>query len=808
MSHSGSPHILWFDWVNIRSDRVLAGGKGLNLAKLVQNGVHVPPGFVITTCTWHEFMEADKALLTEVREYLEGIVFENGESLQQKSDAIWKVIVRTGMSQHLEQEIIGAYDKLGRDFGKDYLDVAVRSSAVGEDMEDASFAGQHATYLNVRRDGLIGAIKNCFASLFTARVIAYRHEKNFPIFPEEGLAVIVQKMVRSDKGASGVAFTHHPTSLAQYMVHIEAIYGLGEMMVGGDVVPDIFQVAKPLAKGADPVVIAKQLGSKEFYMQYAHRSDLATEKLSTPASWRQQFCITDAQAREIARMCCEIERLYGHPVDIEFATDGDGVRMGDGRIYIVQARPVTFKRDPYIRDKYELDENALSEGHALLLRGIAAGPGVGIGKVSVIENARDFHSFHAGEVLVTEMTTPDWMPVMREAAAIITNQGGMTCHAAIVARELGKPCLIGTGNGTEILAEAGTVTVICDEDGGKVFDGELPLHKQEINLRPAWDKKGSIATKVMFIAGEPDTIASNCFYPNDGIGLARMEFIIANQIKVHPRVVLADDLFQFLNKKEIVDLKELLHGYESPREFFIWKLQSGIMQLAAAVWPNPIIVRMSDFKTNEYANLLGGSYFEKHEENPMLGFRGAGRYLHESYRSAFLDFECEALRRAREAGFTNIKAMLPFVRTPATARAVINLMASAGLVRGENGFEVYCMVELPCNVVDMQELGDIFDGFSIGSNDLTQTVLGQDRDNAEVTEGNEMTPSVLWFITTAIDRARQLDKPIGICGQAPTNHPEIVSVLVKAGITSISVAPDAIPVTIEKIYEAERERRK
>lgn len=805
----GQPFVLWFE--EVKPDAIdMVGGKGLNLGILYQkfsmHGVRVPPGLVITTDAWREFIAANPLLPGLITWYLKRIDYQDQRSLQMYSSYAWRAISEARMPANVAEVIERSYGKLEKKFWEN-LDVAVRSSAVSEDLRGASFAGQHDSYLNVRGGpSVVEAVQRCFASIFTERAVSYRHERGFAPFPQEGIAVVIQKMVRSDLASSGVAFSNEPVSNADYLMRIEASWGLGELVVRGLVTPDTFLVAKPFGAQDKPILIGRELGTKDEKLVYAYRKPESTEKILTSQEEREAFSLTKAEAEELGAIAHILQQLYGYAMDLEWAKDGSGLEEraqdGDGRIYVVQARPATFTRDPHRMELVHVS----GEGD-VLLEGLAASPGAGSGPVNVIESAYHLEQFRAGDVLVTDMTDPDWVPIMRRAAAIITNRGGTNCHAAIVARELGVPCIVGTGNATLALKHIPEVTVdVSRGERGVVFAGLLPLEKTSVDLQTVAKKKAWISTPyLMLILADPFTAQKYSFYPNDGIGLARLEFIIANQIQVHPNTVLLEDSSQILNAEECVRLEMLTRGYPDSRTYFVQKLADGISQLALAVWPNPIIVRLSDFKSNEYARLLGGIHFEPREENPMIGWRGASRYYDARYLRAFRELECEAIRIVRaERKISNVKVMIPFCRTLEEAKKVTGILREEGFARGQDGFELYMMVEIPSNVVLLEKFAEYFDGFSIGSNDLTQLTLGLDRDSGELAHvGNERDPAVRALIAMAIKKARKAGKPIGICGQAPSKFPEYAKWLVKLGITSISVNPDAIPQTVELILSAQ-----
>lgn len=810
--------IIWTSEVSC-TDTLLVGGKAANVGELYRNlvplGIRVPNGFIVTTEAWRAFIKANPQLPPKILSHIALIDYADEESLKTASSRIWDDIIDAKLPNDLCREIASAYHRLEKEYKISHLDVAVRSFAVMEDLKEASFAGQHATFLNRRRaDDVISHIKKCFASLFTPQALSYRHEKGLPAFPEDGIAVLVQKMVHSNWACSGLAFSHESVSTASYLIQIDAGWGLGELVVSGqEIIPDRYLVAKPYGSGERLTIVGKDLGEKAKKMVYEYREQKGTYIDNTTEEERSRFCLSDEEILEIARMVAAIEKHYLErdpdiqALDIEWAKDGDGVNHGTGKIFIVQVRATTFKKDPLRIEKITMPSDAQG---AVLCEGIAASPGAGQGPVRVIEDVYNSTQLREGEILVTRMTSPDWVPAMRRAAAIITDEGGRNCHAAIVAREMQKPCIVGAGRATEVLRSVEQATVNCTLGTlGKVYQGLLPLERYFVDLRSVIEMKQKIKhTQIMLILADPYSAPMYSFYPNDGIGLARWEFVIANMIGVHPRSMLASSVESTLDREEFKKLRQLARGYSTPLDFFIWQLAYGTAQLAAAVRPNPIIVRFSDFKTNEYAQLLGGKHFEPYEENPMLGLRGASRYYDPryGYEEAFRRIECAALRIAREElGFLNIKAMIPFCRTVEEARRVIEVMQNAGLIQGRDGFEVYCMTEIPSNVILFEKFAEIFDGFSIGSNDLTQLTLGLDRDSGELAHiANERNEAVLWMIATAIEKAKICGKPIGICGQAPSNYPEFAEWLVNLGISSISVNPDAIPTTIENVLRAEQ----
>lgn len=789
--------IKWLHGVS-RNDIALVGGKGANLGEMISNlaqaGVRVPNGFVVTTDGWRHFIKENK-LEDQINSFLQSIDFSNAKSLQILSREIKQRIESAPMPRDLGQEICVAYRAL-KEESQWHLEAAVRSSAVAEDIEGASFAGQLETFLNIRgANSVVRAVRNCFASLFTERVISYRHEKGFPLMPE-GMAVVVQKMVRSDKACSGVMFTIEQTSGFRGVIGIEAGWGLGEPIVRGLITPDEYGVHKDLLRKGYPAIINKILGAKEKKMEYSPRAPNKVVLNDTTQKERESFVLSDKEVLELSSMALLIEDHYGYPVDIEWAKDGDpsfDPHM-TGHFFIVQARPVTWLPDNCI-----LRSKRLLEKGEILVEGLAAGPGVGQGLVQVIHDAHHREQFTKGSVLVTVMTDPDWVPIMRKAAAIVTDQGGQKCHAAIVARELGIPCIVGTSNGTRVLQNDYEVTVDCGSGGkGSVYKRILKTEDMVEDLRASRElKKLFSKPKIMMILGDPWAAWRESFRPNDGIGLARIEFIIANSIGIHPRAALDRDPANVFDKDTYERICQRAKGYSSLRDYFVEALSQGMTQLAASVYPNPIIIRFSDFKTNEYRQLLGGERYEPQEENPMIGWRGASRYYHPLYQQAFL-LECEALKRARETlGFSNIKVMIPFCRTPEEGRQVLGIMSTAGLRRGENGLEIGVMAEIPSNVILAEEFAEIFDFFSIGSNDLTQLVFGIDRDNEIIASvADERHLAFLRHLEDLFAKTRRTGTPVGICGQGPSLYPELTEFLVEQGIDSISVMPDAIPRTI------------
>src|SRR5579864_1170814 len=782
-------------------DVALVGGKTAALGelyrKLTPQGVHVPNGFAITA-------EAYRYVLTQagawgpLRDALDGLKPDDLADLARRGRQAREIDYGAQLPDDLKREILEAYRGLQAQYSPD-LTLAVRSSATAEDLPTASFAGQQDTYLNVHGDEkLLEACRRCFASLYTDRSIHYRVDHGFDHL-KVSLSIGVMKMVRSDLAASGIMFSLDTESGFPDVVLISAAYGLGENIVQGLIDPDEFMVFKPTLERGQRAVLRRTRGSKKIKMVYADGGTRETTRnVPTPQADRERFCITDADVLTLADYAIKIERHFsstaGHlePMDMEWAKDGV-----DGQVYILQARPETVASQ---KRRGLLEEFTLSGSGKTLVTGRAVGTRIGSGTTRVIASAAHMSQFQPGEVLVTDSTTPDWEPVMKRAAAIVTNRGGRTCHAAIVAREFGIPAVIGTDNGTEKLASGERVTVSCAEgDVGHVYAGEIPFSVQRTDLQELARPK----TKIMLILGNPQIAFRHSFLPNDGVGLARMEFVITEYIKAHPMALLHPERVQ--DEAERRALLDLTRDYDQPADFFVERLAEGVGTIAAAFYPKPVIVRMSDFKTNEYAGLLGGHWFETKEENPMLGFRGASRYTHPAYAEGFA-LECAAMKRARETmGLTNIKLMIPFCRRVAEGERVVKRMRELGLTRGENGLEIYVMCEIPNNVLLIDEFSQIFDGFSIGSNDLTQLTLGVDRDSAIVAfDFDERDAGVMQMIRLAIEGARRNGRHSGICGQAPSDFPEFAENLVRLGIDSISLNPDCVLRTTKQVLEIER----
>ena len=801
-------YILWFDELRIE-DVPLVGGKNASLGEmyhsLKEKGVLVPNGFAISAAAYRHLLK-DAGIENAVREALEGLDTHDIRNLQERGRKVREIIRYAKLPDDLDQQIREAYHILCEEIGAIDADVAVRSSATAEDLPDASFAGQQETYLNIRgEESLLYACRSCFASLFTNRAISYREDKGFGHF-DVYLSIGVQVMVRSDAASSGVIFSIDTESGFKDAVYITGAFGLGENVVQGAVNPDEFYVFKPTLKEGKRPIIGKRLGTKEEMMVYTSDQRRPTKNVDTPESMRKSFCISDDEVIQLAKWATIIEDHYGKPMDIEWAKNGDGDYEGDGKLYIVQARPETVhsQKAANVIETYVLGEKGKE-----LVRGQAVGSKIGQGRVNVIEKSSRIHEFKKGEVLVTDMTDPDWEPIMKIAAAIITNRGGRTCHAAIVSRELGIPAVIGTENATKVLKDGMEVTASCAEgQEGIIYEGILPFNVERILL----DQMPETRTKIMMNVGIPEKAFDQGQIPNDGVGLAREEFIINSYIGIHP---LALHHYEELKEKADTDgeIREIIRkidertaAYEDKEEFFIENLAMGIGRIAAGFYPNDVVVRLSDFKTNEYANLMGGSLYEPDESNPMIGWRGASRYYDPNFKPAFI-MECKAIKRVRdEMGLTNVITMIPFCRTVEEGRKVISAMAEAGLKQGENGLEVYVMAEIPSNVIEADGFAEVFDGFSIGSNDLTQLALGLDRDSELVAHiYDERDTSVKRLVKSVIETAKAKGRKIGICGQAPSDFPEFATFLVECGIDSMSLNPDTVVKTKLDIAKKEQE---
>jgi len=777
-------YILWFDQLTLR-DVGAVGGKNASLGEMIRHlsraGVNVPGGFATTTTAYRAFLDESK-LTDPINRKLEALDIDDIDALTTTGQTIRNWILDAELPDALVQEISRAYEKLVADSGqRDTVSFAVRSSATAEDLENASFAGQQETLLNISGlESLLEAVKIVFASLYNDRAIAYRVHQHFP-HDKVYLSAGIQKMARSDLGASGVMFTLDTESGFRDAVFITAAYGLGETIVQGTVNPDEFYVYKRGLAAGYPAILSRRLGSKAIEMIYgdaANGEKAATVTREVDNGRRMRFCLSDDQVEALARQAVIIEQHYGRPMDIEWALDG-----ADGQLYIVQARPETVEsRSSAVLERYRLNGKG-----AVLTEGRAIGQKIGQGTARLIKGIDQMHKIQAGDVLVTDMTDPDWEPIMKRAAAIVTNRGGRTCHAAIIAREMGIPAVVGCGDATEKIADGAPVTVSCAEgDNGFVYDGLLPFE----HTTTATENLPELPVKIMMNVGNPSYAFSFSRMPNRGVGLARLEFIISNMIGIHPRALLEFDQLPESLKNQLAGT---IAGYNSPVDFYVDKLTEGIATLAAAFYPNPVIVRTSDFKSNEYANLLGGDRYEPHEENPMIGFRGASRYLSPDFSDCF-ELECRALRKVRnDMGLTNVEIMIPFCRTLEEAEQVTALLSSLGLERGKNGLRLIMMCEIPSNAVLAEAFLQYFDGFSIGSNDLTQLTLGIDRDSGLVSHlFDERNPAVKQLLKMAIDACHRQNKYIGICGQGPSDYPDFAAWLFEQRISSLSLNPDSV----------------
>jgi pyruvate,water dikinase len=783
------------------NDVPLVGGKTASLGEmyreLVPQGVKVPNGFAITSSAYHHILDKANAW-DALHKALDGIDASNMADLANRGRQSRAIIYGAPIPSDLRQEILGAYKALQDEYGHD-LSLAVRSSATAEDLPNVSFAGQHESYLNIYGDELlIDSCKRCFASLFTDRAIHYRIDQGFDHF-KVYLSIAIMKMVRSDLAASGVIFSVDTESGFRDVVFITGAYGLGENVVQGAVDPDEFYVFKPTLKQGYRKILRRVLGNKEIKMVYREGGTReATRNIPTPQTDREHFCISDEEVLSLADYAVRVEKHYsqkaGHPLpmDMEWAKDGK-----DGQLYMVQARPETVISQRQIN---MLEEFVLQGTGKVLATGHSVGEKIASGTAHNILDTDHLSEFKAGEVLIADTTSPDWEPVMKTAAAIVTNRGGRTCHAAIVSRELGIPAVVGAENATINIPAGEKVTVSCAEgDAGKVYQGEIPFVVNKTDLSAL--KQPS--TKIMINLGNPELAFKTSFIPNDGIGLARMEFIISEYIKIHPMALVHPGRVTDTKERKAID--RITQGYEKPAAFFIERLSEGVGTIAAAFYPKPVVVRMSDFKSNEYASLLGGKFFEQSENNPMLGFRGASRYTHPAYVEGFA-LECAAMKRVRdEMGLTNVKLMIPFCRRVKEAAQVIKKMAKLGLKRGENGLEIYVMCEIPNNVIQIDAFAKHFDGFSIGSNDLAQLVLGVDRDSAIVAfDYDERDAGVKEMIRLAVEGCKRNKRHSGLCGQAPSDYPEMAEYLVEIGIDSMSINPDTVLKTTLHVLEVEK----
>ncbi|MGO2720211.1 MAG: phosphoenolpyruvate synthase [Brachybacterium tyrofermentans] len=776
--------IQWFSELGM-ADLDQVGGKNASLGEMVSNlsalGVQVPDGFATSADAYREFLGAT-GLAERIDAQLQRLDTEDTRALAEAGRTIRQMVIEQPFPAQLEADIRSAYEQLAAGSGEE-ASFAVRSSATAEDLPDASFAGQQETFLNVRGiDAVLTAIREVFASLYNDRAIAYRVHHSFE-HASVALSAGVQKMVRSDLGASGVLFTVDTESGFDQAVFITSAYGLGEGVVQGAVNPDEFYVYKPGLREGRPAILKRTVGEKATKMVYTEDAAVGrtTEFIPVDAAEQGRLSLTDEQVTELARQALIIEEHYGRPMDVEWGLDG-----ADGGLYILQARPETVQsRAGSTVEKYHL----ASRG-TVRVEGRAIGAKIGAGRVRVLEDIDRMHDFQAGEVLVADMTDPDWEPIMKRASAIVTNRGGRTCHAAIIARELGIPAVVGTGGATRELADGDEVTVSAAEgDTGFVYEGQLDFSVATSEV----DSMPELPVKIMMNVGTPAQAFAFSRLPNAGVGLARLEFIVNRQIGIHPRALLELDRLDTDEPEVAAQVRAQVAAYASPRDYFVQRVAEGVATIAAAFAPEPVIVRMSDFKSNEYANLLGGTLFEPREENPMIGYRGASRYLSEDFAECFA-MECEALRYVREdMGLTNVKLMIPFVRTPAEGKGVIDLLATHGLVRGENDLQVIMMCEIPSNAATPELFLEHFDGFSIGSNDMTQLTLGLDRDSGLVADAfDERDPAVKFMLSRAIEACREAGKYVGICGQGPSDHPDFAQWLMDQGIASMSLNPDTV----------------
>lgn len=807
---TATPYLKWLHEVEL-GDLPTVGGKNASLGEMIQNlgqlGVKVPGGFVVTVASYEAFIEHNK-LDQEIRDIVAKLDPDDVENIRRTGLAVRSLIKNGKFPEAIWKGIMARYDEMSREHGQEATDVAVRSSATAEDLPDASFAGQQETYLNIRgHQDLIAAVRNCFASLWTDRAIVYRQTRDYDHF-QVGISVGVQKMVRSDLGSSGVAFSLDTESGFKDVVLINGSFGLGEMVVQGAVSPDEFLVFKPTLTEGYSSIIEKKLGNKDRKMIYGVEPGKPTLIIPVERAQRNRFCVTDEHALEIARNVVAIEKYYstkkGHwcPMDVEWAVDGLS-----GELFIVQARPETIhsQSDGDRLVEYKVEHDPAAEPR-VITKGIAIGDRVGAGQVRVMFSldgrggGSDGKDFQQGDVLVTDMTDPDWEPIMKKASAIITNKGGRTCHAAIVAREMGVPAIVGCGNATDLLDTGMEVTASCCEgDVGVVYGGIIPFSKEETLLNDLPE----VRTPIMLNVASPDLAFKFAGLPNAGVGLAREEFIINNYIQAHPLAL--------LQHKELGDtnlsgkISYLINGYQDEETFFIKRLSYGIAKIASAFYPNKVIVRFSDFKSNEYKNLLGGEHFEPNEENPMIGWRGASRYYSEAYKEAF-GLECKAIRRVREKmGLKNVVVMIPFCRTVEELQKVTAVMKEYGLERGKEGLELFLMAEIPSNIILAEEFAQHIDGFSIGSNDLTQLTLGLDRDSALVSHiYDERNEAVKRMLRMLIETAKRTGTKVGICGQGPSDFPDFAQFLVELGIDTISVTPDSLLKTRRAIAEVEK----
>ncbi len=790
--------VLFFEELGIK-DVPSVGGKNASLGEMFSNlskkGVRIPDGFATTAEAYNYFFEAND-LKKKIKKIIKGLDTHNVKDLMARGAEIRKTIMAAELPQDLKDQVAEAYRKLSKKHGEKNSDVAVRSSATAEDLPDASFAGQQETFLNVQgQEDLILAVKKCIASLFTDRAISYRVDKKFDHF-SIALSVGVQKMVRADKGSSGVMFSIDTESGFAGVVLINSIFGLGENIVQGKVTPDSFLVFKETEK-----IISRSIGTKNLRMVYNPGGKNPVKDLPVSATDAKKPSLSDKQVLELAKWAMIIEEHYKKPMDMEFAYDGISKKM-----YITQARPETVqsRKDVNVVESYKLEKKAKLK---VLVSGQSVGSKIGSGEVNKIMSVKDISKFKAGQVLLTDMTDPDWEPIMKIASAIVTDKGGRTCHAAIVSRELGIPCIVGTGNATKKINPRRQVTIDCSiGEIGYVYEGKIPFQVETTDIKGLKKTK----TKIMMNVGEPDMAFPYSFLPNDGVGLARLEFIINNYIKIHPLALV--HFVKLKDQKAKKTIEKMTETYQKKTEYFVDRLAQGVAVLASAFYPKDVILRLSDFKSNEYANLIGGREFEPIESNPMIGFRGASRYYSKEFLPAF-KLECEAIKRVREEmGLKNLKIMVPFCRTIEEGKEIQRIMAECGLKRGDKGLEIYVMAEIPSNIILAEEFCQIFDGFSIGSNDLTQLALGIDRDSGGtlkvIGEANENNKAVKTLIRQLIKVAKKNKRKVGICGQAPSDFPEFAEFLVEEGIDSISLTPDTVVKTTIALLKKEKVLRR
>lgn len=794
-------HVRWFETIDL-DDVSLVGGKNASLGELYsamsRQGINIPNGFVLTAQAYRDAL-AHAGAWDRLHQILDGLDPRRVDLLAERAAEARSIVYEATGGAEIGRLIAENYRRLEDQYGSQVA-VAVRSSATAEDLPNASFAGQHESFLNVRgAEALVEACRRCFASIFTDRAIVYRHDNGFDHF-KVALSVGIMKMVRSDRAASGVIFTLDTESGFRDVVFVTGVYGLGETIVQGQVDPDEFYVHKPTFRAGHRAVLSRRLGRKQHKLVYAARSSVeATRNVAVKASDRARFCLSDAEVLELADQAMRIEDHYSRragkpmPMDIEWAKDAE-----DGRLYIVQARPETVASR---RSPGALETHVLTQKGRVLAAGRAVGERIATGRVRIVADAKELERFQPGEILVARSTSPDWEPVMKIAGAIVTDQGGRTCHAAIVARELGVPAVVGTMDATRALAAGATVTVSCAEgEAGRIYEGALPFEV----VRTEVDRIDMPRTAVMANLGNPELAFRTAMLPNAGVGLARMEFIISEHIGGHPMAFAHPERVTSTPARRTIE--RMTHGYSHPSDFFVQRLSEGLATLAAAFYPKPVLARFSDFKTNEYAGLTGGGDFEPDEANPMIGFRGASRYAHPAYADGFA-LECRAIRRVREEmGLTNLHVMVPFCRREAEARRVLDAMAKHGLERGKDSLEIHLMCEIPNNVIRIDAFSALFDGFSIGSNDLTQLTLGVDRDSETVAfDFDECDPGMLEMLRLAVTGAKRNGRHVGICGEAPANHPDIARYLTRLGIDAISVNPSSLLRTIAVVQEAEGE---